>query len=111
MFMGRSILRLVALFLLCGALWPMKADAKPIKILAFGDSLTAGYGLPEAQGFTRRLEAALKAEVRELAAEFASELAATDAAAAALEPAYRAMYLRALQTDVGMERRAGPMLP
>jgi 5-methylthioadenosine/S-adenosylhomocysteine deaminase len=56
-------------------------------------------------------EAALKAEVRELAAEFASELAATDAAAAALEPAYRAMYLRALQTDVGMERRAGPMLP
>lgn len=30
------------------------------KILAFGDSLTAGYGLPEAQGFVPRLQAALQ---------------------------------------------------
>jgi acyl-CoA thioesterase-1 len=29
-------------------------------VLAFGDSLTAGYGLPAAQGFTTRLEAALR---------------------------------------------------
>ena len=30
-------------------------------ILAFGDSLTAGYGLPEAEGFTAQLERALRA--------------------------------------------------
>ncbi|HYD32756.1 MAG TPA: arylesterase [Azospirillaceae bacterium] len=34
--------------------------AKPVRILALGDSLTAGYGLPEDQGFTRQLEKALK---------------------------------------------------
>jgi acyl-CoA thioesterase-1 len=35
--------------------------AQPLKILALGDSLTAGYGLPPGQGFVPRLEAALKA--------------------------------------------------
>jgi acyl-CoA thioesterase-1 len=37
------------------------ASAAPAKILAFGDSLTAGYGLTEAEGFTGQLEAALQA--------------------------------------------------
>jgi acyl-CoA thioesterase-1 len=32
-----------------------------VKILALGDSLTAGYGLPEADAFTTRLQAALAA--------------------------------------------------
>ena len=36
------------------------AAAEPIKILALGDSLTAGYGLPEADAFTTRLQQALK---------------------------------------------------
>ena len=31
-------------------------------MLAFGDSLTAGYGLPPADGFPNRLERALRAE-------------------------------------------------
>jgi acyl-CoA thioesterase-1 len=35
------------------------ARAAPLLIWAFGDSLTAGYGLPPAQGFTARLEQAL----------------------------------------------------
>lgn len=35
--------------------------AEPTKLLAFGDSLTAGYGLPEADGFTVQLEEALDA--------------------------------------------------
>jgi acyl-CoA thioesterase I len=38
------------------------ASAESIRITALGDSLTAGYGLDDAQGFTRQLEAALKAK-------------------------------------------------
>ena len=37
------------------------ASKTAIRLVAFGDSLTAGYGLPKAQGFAPRLEAALKA--------------------------------------------------
>ncbi len=37
------------------------SPAKPL-ILAFGDSLTAGYQLPVTQGFTAQLEAALRAK-------------------------------------------------
>jgi acyl-CoA thioesterase I len=38
------------------------AAATPIKIVALGDSLTAGYGLPENDGFVPRLQAALTAD-------------------------------------------------
>jgi len=33
--------------------------AKPLRILAFGDSLTAGFGLPDADGFVPQLQSAL----------------------------------------------------
>jgi acyl-CoA thioesterase I len=36
--------------------------AAPIKIVAFGDSLTAGLGLPASEGFVARLQAALAAK-------------------------------------------------
>jgi acyl-CoA thioesterase-1 len=36
--------------------------AEPVRIVAFGDSLTAGYGLNTSQAFPARLEAALKAK-------------------------------------------------
>jgi acyl-CoA thioesterase I len=36
--------------------------AEPVRLLALGDSLTAGYGLPVEDGFTHRLEARLRAE-------------------------------------------------
>jgi acyl-CoA thioesterase-1 len=36
------------------------AAAQPLKILALGDSLTAGHGLPPGQGFAPQLERALK---------------------------------------------------
>ena len=35
------------------------ASARPIRLLAFGDSLTAGYGLPHEDGFEAQLGAAL----------------------------------------------------
>jgi acyl-CoA thioesterase I len=39
-----------------------KANAEPpVKIVALGDSLTAGYGLPDKDGFVPRLQAALTA--------------------------------------------------
>jgi len=46
------------------ALAPARAEmpAKPVKIVALGDSLTAGLGLPESEGFVPRLQAALAAK-------------------------------------------------
>ncbi|MGA8650827.1 MAG: arylesterase [Xanthobacteraceae bacterium] len=46
------------------ALAPARAEmpAKPVKIVALGDSLTAGLGLPESEGFVPRLRAALAAK-------------------------------------------------
>ena len=38
------------------------ASAAPQTLLALGDSLTAGYGLPPSEGFTVKLEAALRAK-------------------------------------------------
>ncbi|MDI4664452.1 arylesterase [Xanthobacter autotrophicus] len=38
------------------------AETRPVRIVAFGDSLTAGYGLPASAAFPARLEAALKAK-------------------------------------------------
>jgi acyl-CoA thioesterase-1 len=38
------------------------AEARPLRLLVFGDSLAAGYGLPHDQGFQAQLQAALKAK-------------------------------------------------
>jgi acyl-CoA thioesterase-1 len=40
------------------------AVEQPIRLLAIGDSLTAGYGLPPGEGFVPRLQAALDARGR-----------------------------------------------
>jgi acyl-CoA thioesterase-1 len=40
-------------------LFPFVARAEPVRILALGDSLTAGYGLPEPDAFTSQLQRAL----------------------------------------------------
>jgi acyl-CoA thioesterase-1 len=42
------------------ALASMPARAQPVTILGFGDSLMAGYGLPDGDAFPTRLEAALR---------------------------------------------------
>jgi acyl-CoA thioesterase I len=39
----------------------LPARAEPLRIVALGDSLTAGYGLAASEAFTGRLEAALRA--------------------------------------------------
>ena len=54
---------------LLALLFAASAHARPLLVWGFGDSLTAGYGLPPAQGFTSQLQAALRqagvaAEVR-----------------------------------------------
>lgn len=47
--------------LLALGVWSMSAaQAAPVRLVALGDSLTAGYGLPTGQGFTAVLERALK---------------------------------------------------
>ncbi len=59
-----------AVYHLCGtalfaaiAVIPGRATAAPVKlILAFGDSLTAGYMLPPGDGFAPQLQAALRAK-------------------------------------------------
>ena len=54
--MRRAAVNLTLLVLL---LLAPAARAAPLRILAFGDSLTAGYGLAAPEGFTARLQAAL----------------------------------------------------
>ena len=54
-----ALRRLVyALLLMAAPLVP--AEARDINVLALGDSLTAGYGLPPGQGFAAQLEASLR---------------------------------------------------
>lgn len=54
-------------FVLLGAIWfttlgiaPARAQDAQLRLAVFGDSLAAGFGLPENQAFPARLEAALK---------------------------------------------------
>ena len=53
--LANAVVGMLALF--CAA----TANAKPIRILILGDSLTAGYGLAAADGFQAQMLAALKA--------------------------------------------------
>ena len=47
-------------------LFPAASQARPVKLLVFGDSLAAGYGLPAADGFQAQLAAALRARGRDV---------------------------------------------
>jgi acyl-CoA thioesterase-1 len=58
---GRNWPVLLALPLLVLLATGGHAIAKPLRIVAFGDSLTAGYGLPQVDAFPVVLEKALKA--------------------------------------------------
>ena len=52
----------LALLLTAAGPGSVAAEEKLVTILAFGDSLVAGYGLGSSDGFTAKLEAALKAK-------------------------------------------------
>jgi acyl-CoA thioesterase-1 len=61
----RRKLFLASLATLCAAVWFLhapQAKADPIRIVAFGDSLTAGLGLPAQDAFPSKLAVALKAK-------------------------------------------------
>jgi acyl-CoA thioesterase I len=60
---SRPLHRLLALaiLMLIGAGPAPAAESGPLKILALGDSLTSGYGLPQDQGFVPQLQKALAA--------------------------------------------------
>ena len=55
--------------LLFVASWAFPAFAEPLKIVGFGDSLMAGYGLGPGEGFTDRLQAALRAAGHDVTVE------------------------------------------
>jgi acyl-CoA thioesterase-1 len=63
----KSTVWAASLFMLLAALFlsPGRAMAEPLRILAFGDSLTAGYGLPQEDGFVPQLQKALDKMGRE----------------------------------------------
>ena len=46
---------------------PTTAAARAVKLLVFGDSVAAGYGLPQADGFQAQLQAALRADGHDVA--------------------------------------------
>lgn len=54
------LFRLAQMVLLGVMVQVASAEAAPVKILALGDSLTAGFGLPPGQGFVPQLQKALK---------------------------------------------------
>lgn len=56
----RLFVHLALLVTLVAGAAPAAAQVKEVHVLAFGDSLTAGYGLPPGQGFAPQLEDALR---------------------------------------------------
>lgn len=65
----QSISRLAAVVLLTLLSAVAPAAAKTIRLVALGDSLTAGYGLAKADSFTVKLEAAMRAKGYDIVVE------------------------------------------
>ncbi|MEI9422680.1 arylesterase [Mesorhizobium sp. Cs1299R1N1] len=64
-FKRRFAAGLIVLLAICGAI--SSARAEPFKIVGFGDSLMAGFGLGPGEGFTDKLQAALRARGHDVA--------------------------------------------
>ena len=86
MLLVQTIAPLVAVTIGCAAfasrMQPVLAADAPVRIVALGDSLTAGFGLPREATFPARLEAALRA--RGLAVEVANAGVSGDTASGGL---------------------------
>jgi acyl-CoA thioesterase-1 len=79
----QTVVRRLAVFLvLLLAAAPATAAERPVKIVALGDSLTAGYGLAASEAFPAKLEKALRA--RGLAVEVANAGVSGDTASGGL---------------------------
>ncbi len=66
MFLTANFNRL-AILVLCTLLWPVSITAaEPLRIVAFGDSLTAGYRLKTHEAFPAQLEQALWAKAHDV---------------------------------------------
>jgi acyl-CoA thioesterase-1 len=79
-----SVLLLVNVFApLFSSVAPPAVAAEPLRIVAFGDSLSSGYGLKSSQSFPAQLEKALKARGHDVAITNAG--VSGDTTAAALE--------------------------
>ncbi len=62
-----AALTLLAAAIACASIWaPTWAKEEKMTIVAFGDSLTAGYGLSDNESFPAQLEAALKARGKDV---------------------------------------------
>jgi acyl-CoA thioesterase I len=61
-----SLIAMLAACLVLAPLHRIEAEPRPPVIVAFGDSLTAGLGLPQNEAFPAQLEAALKARATEV---------------------------------------------
>jgi len=60
---ARAPVKLLEIVVLAMAMaWPAKAQGRTSSVVAFGDSLTAGLGLPAQDAFPAKLQAALKAK-------------------------------------------------
>ncbi len=55
--------------LAAGAGTPAEAQQRLLRVVAFGDSLTAGYGLPASAAFPAQLQAALRSRGRNIVIE------------------------------------------
>jgi acyl-CoA thioesterase I len=56
----RALLQTLAILAAAILAQAAPADARPLRLVALGDSLTSGYGLPAAEAFPSRLQAALR---------------------------------------------------
>jgi acyl-CoA thioesterase-1 len=63
--LAAALFSLLAVF----ASFTLPVFAEPVKIVGFGDSLMAGYGLGPGEGFTDRLQAALRAKGHDVTVE------------------------------------------
>jgi acyl-CoA thioesterase-1 len=61
-----AMARCARVALLLTALFPAVSQARPIKLLVFGDSLAAGYGLAAPDAFQAQLGAALRADGKDV---------------------------------------------